>query len=82
MSFTVKKIRKSDIYEQKWPNNLQFDRKPHSNLVALIEKDLKFEELKKIENSFEQEDELFRHIKCSQNLFDFEVFKIIFSKSK
>jgi hypothetical protein len=31
--------------------------------VALIEKDLKFEELKKIENSFEQEDELFRHIK-------------------
>jgi hypothetical protein len=50
--------------------------------VALIEKDLKFEELKKIENSFEQEDELFRHIKCSQNLFDFEVFKIIFSKSK
>jgi len=74
MSFTIKKFRKIDIYGQKWSNNLQFDCKPHSNSVALIEKDLKFEELKKFENSFEQEDEFFRHIKCSQNLFDFEFF--------
>ncbi len=48
MLFTIKKIKKIDIYEQKWSNNLQFDRKPHSNSVELIEKDLKIWGVKKI----------------------------------
>ncbi len=51
MSFTTKKFRKINIYEQK---NLWIDCKSHSNLVELIEKDLNFEELRKFENSFEQ----------------------------
>lgn len=48
MSVTINFFRKIDINEQKWSNNLQIDCKLHSNSVELIEKDLKFEELKKI----------------------------------